>query len=177
MHYANFATVQKHKQFNSLHVAHTVTHDKNVRVIIMRCFTDSHVCCVSKFGTRYAIGKGVAQRSAVPTGETVMIRVALAHNHFDFEHLVEVMKEMQKLGKPRIRVYHVEGNVYQAIEGCHRLRAAAALGITPDFDYRDADELRSEHNGLDYQDGEECNPEATIGSIGDWENDQIVFDD
>jgi hypothetical protein len=72
MNYANFATTQKHKQFNSLHVAHIITHDKNVRVIIMRCFTDSHVCCVSKFGTRYAIGKGVAQRSATITGRDIM---------------------------------------------------------------------------------------------------------
>lgn len=106
-----------------------------------------------------------------------MIKIALAHNHFDTKHLVSVMAEMQKAGAPTIRIYHVDGSVYQAIEGCHRLRAAAALGITPDFEYLDADDLRSEIDGLDYEDGEECNPEATIGTIGDWENDQIVFDD
>lgn len=106
-----------------------------------------------------------------------MIKIALAHNNFDSAHLISVMSEMQKLGAPTIRVYHVDNDLYQAIEGCHRLRAAAALGITPDFDFCDADELRSEHDGLDYEDGEECNPESTIGGIGDWENTQLIFND
>jgi hypothetical protein len=106
-----------------------------------------------------------------------MIIVALAHNHFDTTHLIEVMEEMKKLGAPTIRVFNVDGDVYQAIEGCHRLRAAAALGITPDFDYCDADDLRSEHEGLDYEDGSECDQDAIIGTIGDWQNTQLIFND
>lgn len=104
-----------------------------------------------------------------------MIKVALAHNHFDMTKLVNVMSEMQKLGAPTIRVYHFDGDLYQAVEGCHRLRAAAALGITPEFDYIDADDLRSDHEGLDYEDGE--GSDAVIGTIGDWENDTLIFED
>lgn len=106
-----------------------------------------------------------------------MIKIALAYNHFGMEHLIEVMKEMEKLGAPTIRLYHVENNLYQAIEGCHRLRAAAALGITPNFEYLDDDMLRSDCEDLDYEDGLGCDPDVTIGSIGDWQNTQLIFED
>jgi hypothetical protein len=105
-----------------------------------------------------------------------MIKVALAHNPYNMEHLVDVMKEMEKLGPPTIRIVHVENNLYQAIEGCHRLRAAAALGLTPEFEELDADTLRSDVEGLDYHDGLECDEDATIGGIGDWENTQLIFE-
>jgi hypothetical protein len=106
-----------------------------------------------------------------------MMKIALAHNPYNMEHLAEVMQEMEKLGPPTIRIVHVENNLYQAIEGCHRLRAAAALGLTPEFEELDADTLRSDVEDLDYHDGLECDPTATIGGIGDWENTQLVFED
>ena len=106
----------------------------------------------------------------------VIMKIAVAHNHFDTAHLIKVMEEMKTLGAPTIRIYHVMNDIYQAIEGCHRLRAAAALGITPEFEELDDDTLRSDVDGLDFEDGE-LPEESTIGTIGDWENDQIFFED
>jgi hypothetical protein len=58
--------------------------------------------------------------------------VKLLHNHYDPQHLAEVKAEMLTLGTPTIRVID-GGDMYYAVEGCHRLRAAAELGIEPDF--------------------------------------------
>jgi hypothetical protein len=104
-----------------------------------------------------------------------MTKVILAHNHFDAKHLVDVMYWMEKLGAPTIRgFWNFEGN-FQAIEGCHRVRAAAALGLTPELDALDEDTLRVDVDGLDYDDGSD--EEATIASIGDFDNISIVFED
>jgi hypothetical protein len=105
------------------------------------------------------------------------MKVALLHDHFDYDYLIEIIKEMKYLGAPKIRVCHVENDIYQAIEGCHRLRAAAALGITPEFEVLASDTLRSECEDLDWEDGLECDVYATIGGMGDWENTQLLFDD
>jgi hypothetical protein len=106
-----------------------------------------------------------------------MTKIALLHNHFDFGHLTSVMREMQTLGAPQIRVVHVEGDLYQAIEGCHRLRAAAALGLQPDFEELDNYTLRSEVEGLDCWDEHQDDPLAIVGSMGDWGNDTLIFDE
>jgi hypothetical protein len=45
-----------------------------------------------------------------------------------------VKAEMETLGAPIIRAYRVEGDLYYAVEGCHRLRAAAELGLVPEID-------------------------------------------
>lgn len=74
-------------------------------------------------------------------------------------------------------MFHVDGDIYQAIEGSHRLRAAAALGFTPEFEELDGDTLRIDVPGLDFEDGMQDDEEATIGSMGDWENTQLVFED
>lgn len=103
------------------------------------------------------------------------MKIALAHNHYDENHLREVMTEMKKLGAPTIRVYHVMGDLYQAIEGCHRLRAAEKLEITPNIIVLNADTLRSDVDDLDYEDGE-MPEESTIGLIGDWENYTVEID-
>lgn len=104
-----------------------------------------------------------------------MIKIALAHNHFDLNYLSAVMAEMLKLGSPTIRIVHVERDLYQAIEGCHRLRASAALGLTPVFEVIDHDTLRTDVPGLDFEDGSD--ERAIVGSIGDWENVTLVFED
>jgi hypothetical protein len=106
-----------------------------------------------------------------------MMKVALAHNQYDKKHLIEVMAEMEEMGAPTIRIVHVENDLYQAIEGCHRLRAAAALGLTPEFEELDNDTLRKDIDGLDYEDGMEHDDDATISSIGDWENVTLCFED
>jgi len=105
-----------------------------------------------------------------------MIKIILAHNYFDPKGLIDVISDMQKMGAPKIRIVHFENNVYQAIEGCHRLRAAAALGVTPDFEELDGGTLRSEVDGLDYDDGNDPST-TTVNSIGDWENTTLTFED
>jgi hypothetical protein len=66
--------------------------------------------------------------------------VALVHDHYDAKHLQDVKEYMMSAGAPKIRVVWIECyGLYAAIEGCHRLRAAYDLGITPDFDIVDYD--------------------------------------
>lgn len=55
-------------------------------------------------------------------------------------HLAEVTTQMQALGVPSIRVVDC-GDHYMALEGSHRLAAAAALGIQPDFEVFAQDEI------------------------------------
>ena len=67
--------------------------------------------------------------------------IALVHSHFDQAHLDTVIAEMQTLGAPTIKAVWMEcyGH-FAALEGCHRIRAAAHLGLTPiidEVDYSD----------------------------------------
>lgn len=58
--------------------------------------------------------------------------IILYHSHYDEKHLVNVKREMVELGRPIIRcIYDETTGCWQAIEGCHRLRAAESLGILP----------------------------------------------
>lgn len=57
--------------------------------------------------------------------------VATAHE-IDTDHVQDVISKMQILGPPTIRVLDYNG-IYYAMEGCHRIEAAAQLGITPVF--------------------------------------------
>lgn len=58
--------------------------------------------------------------------------IALAHKHFDADHLETVKAEMQALGAPSIRAFWSDlYGVWLAVEGCHRIRAAHALGLEP----------------------------------------------
>jgi len=67
------------------------------------------------------------------------MEIYLVHDHYDEEHLAEVKAEMEALGAPTVRVIDMGEGIYAALEGCHRLRAAAALGITPDLNVLDYD--------------------------------------
>ena len=53
-----------------------------------------------------------------------------AMHRVDIEHLAEVIEAMRTLGAPTIRAIDV-GDRLLAIEGTHRLEAAARLGLTP----------------------------------------------
>ena len=58
--------------------------------------------------------------------------IALLHQHYNKQHLEEVKSEMMKLGAPTIRaIWDETQGMWRAIEGCHRIRAAKELGITP----------------------------------------------
>lgn len=60
------------------------------------------------------------------------MRITLYHKHYDNQHLEAVKAEMQKLGTPTIRcIWNETYELWMAVEGCHRIRAAKALGITP----------------------------------------------
>jgi len=54
--------------------------------------------------------------------------------------LAAIKAEMLTLGAPTIRVVDC-GDHYMALEGCHRLAAAAELGIAPVLDVLDQDDM------------------------------------
>ena len=62
------------------------------------------------------------------------MRIALVHRHYDPDKLQRVIAEMRILGTPKIHAVWEEcfGH-WQALEGCHRIRAAAELGLTPEI--------------------------------------------
>ncbi|NBK25823.1 MAG: hypothetical protein EOM68_27890 [Spirochaetia bacterium] len=58
------------------------------------------------------------------------MEIALVHKHYSETHLSDVMAEMQTLGAPAIRAIWSECyGLWLAVEGCHRIRAAKALGL------------------------------------------------
>lgn len=63
------------------------------------------------------------------------MQIALIHDHFDERHLEAVKAEMRILGAPTIKAVWMEcWGVWAALEGCHRIRAAAELGLIPEID-------------------------------------------
>jgi hypothetical protein len=60
-----------------------------------------------------------------------MIAIALLHDHYDVDHLKAVVSDMRTMGAPIIRAVDLGEGVWAALEGCHRIRAAAELGLTP----------------------------------------------
>ena len=78
--------------------------------------------------------------------------IILMHNHFDEKHLAEVIDEMRTLGAPVIRAVHIDGDLWVALEGCHRLRAAEKLGLVPELDEVEfSDTVTAFDLGLDFQ--------------------------
>jgi hypothetical protein len=69
------------------------------------------------------------------------MKVALLHRHYNEDHLASVIEEMRTLGSPTIKAVWMETwQMWVALEGCHRLRAAEALGLMPqieEMDYSD----------------------------------------
>lgn len=59
-----------------------------------------------------------------------MATILLVHDHFNETHLESVKREMLILGAPVIRAVE-NGEEWIALEGCHRIRAAKALGLVP----------------------------------------------
>lgn len=56
----------------------------------------------------------------------------IAINEVDTDHLAEVVAEMREMGAPTIRGFWT-GEVWRALEGSHRIAAAAELGLTPNM--------------------------------------------
>lgn len=65
-----------------------------------------------------------------------------APNEVDLDHLAEVSKEMDEIGRPVIRVaYNPAYDSYIAFEGSHRLKAAHDKGIKPILDEVDINDV------------------------------------
>ena len=80
--------------------------------------------------------------------------IALAHKHYNAEHLEAVKSEMITKGAPVIRAVYMECyDCYVALEGCHRIRAAKDLGLTPvitEIEYDDIKDLPMNSDGFDF---------------------------
>lgn len=105
------------------------------------------------------------------------MNIILLHNHYDADHLEAVKAEMVERGAPTIRAVWMEAyGAWVALEGCHRLRAAAELGLTPvieEVEYSEEVTL-SDIGALD-----EYADDYTIAQICDdaWSGEQISFED
>lgn len=82
------------------------------------------------------------------------MQIALIHDHFDAAKLEAVKSEMAQMGAPVIRAVWMECfGVWAALEGCHRIRAAAELGLAVEIEEVEyCEETTSEDLGLDLQD-------------------------
>lgn len=65
--------------------------------------------------------------------QTMTKTIILPHSHYDADHFELVKAEMQVLGAPTVKVIDC-GEHYVALEGAHRLRAAAELDLIPVLD-------------------------------------------
>jgi hypothetical protein len=54
--------------------------------------------------------------------------LVLLHAHYDVAHLAQVTEDMSSLGSPELLGVVEEDCIY-LLEGCHRARAAVALGL------------------------------------------------
>jgi len=73
--------------------------------------------------------------------------VVLLHKHFDQDHLEMVTAKMRDLGAPTIKaVWSERHGLWFALEGCHRLRAAEALGLTPQIEEYEVEDWDQEVN-------------------------------
>lgn len=73
--------------------------------------------------------------------------IVLLHSHYDKAHLAKVTEEMRELGAPTIKVLWSECHgIWFALEGCHRLRAAEALELTPELEVIEPEDMDQEVN-------------------------------
>lgn len=87
------------------------------------------------------------------------------HGHNE-AHVQTVMMKMKRLGRPTLRVVDCISH-YCALEGVHRLEAAARLGIAPKLVVLDPDDLVAA-DSLDWQDlqsGESYSAEELAGIV------------
>lgn len=90
--------------------------------------------------------------------------IALMHKHYDVQHLADVVAQMQVMGAPTIKAVWLECHgVWAALEGCHRIRAAAKLGLAVEIDEVEYDDgVTLVELGLDCQD-----PTITVADVAD----------
>jgi hypothetical protein len=88
-----------------------------------------------------------------------MARLVLLHDHYDIDHMAVVMAEMVDLGAPELRGVMCDDGIY-LLEGCHRARAAAALGLTITVVPVSYDVARDGHSTLAELVGSDCDTYA-----------------
>ena len=99
--------------------------------------------------------------------------IVLLHDNYSEKKLTAVINEMKVMGPPTIRVYDLGfDNLYQAIEGCHRLRAAELLDLDPIIV-----EVESSNKiwDLEIDNWDEYQEDDTLEILGDYENKSISF--
>ena len=75
--------------------------------------------------------------------------IVLIHRHYDKAHLEKVTEEMRELGPPTIKaIWNETHGIWFALEGCHRLRAAEVLGLTPEIEVIEPEDMDQEVNEL-----------------------------
>lgn len=99
------------------------------------------------------------------------MQIALIHKHFDAAHLEAVKAEMAALGAPTIKAVWMEcWGVWAALEGCHRIRAAHALGLTPEIEEVEYSEDVTQAD-LGIADSDDC---YTIAEIADAAHSAVI---
>lgn len=94
--------------------------------------------------------------------------IALVQDSYNEQHLRHVVEQMRKLGAPTIMAVWVECyDGWVALEGCHRLRAAAALRLTPIISPVDYDDEESTTLANLLQDYDGDNKDITVADIVD----------
>lgn len=103
------------------------------------------------------------------------MNIIILHPHFEADHLEAVKAEMKVLGAPTIKaVWSDCYGAWVALEGCHRIRAAHALDLTPEIEEVEySDEVTMHDMGLD------CQDDYTIARIVDdaWQSEMVKFED
>ena len=96
------------------------------------------------------------------------MRIALVHNHYDPDHLAAVIEEMKILGAPTIKAVWMEcyGH-WAALEGCHRIRAAKALGLTPEIEEVEYSDTRCGVDGMTVEEVADRSCESEVIEFGD----------
>lgn len=103
------------------------------------------------------------------------MNIILLHSHFDQDHLAKVTAEMEVLGAPTIKAVWSECyGAWCALEGCHRIRAAHALGIIPvieEIEYSEEETVA----GIGCQIEDDCTIAEIVNSA--WQSEMIRFED
>lgn len=95
------------------------------------------------------------------------MNIALLHAHYDPKHLDDVVADMRQMGAPVIKAVRMECyGLWAALEGCHRLRAAQMLGLTPIID-------EVEYSDEMFDTGGDA---ATVSSLVDDANQAMVLE-
>jgi hypothetical protein len=103
------------------------------------------------------------------------MEIKLYHKHYDEKHLEKVIENMKKLGAPVIRGQFDSNKIFNAFEGCHRIRAAKELNIEPILveveNDEDFEKLCAEHNESS---GDYLSREDFEESVGDYYKAEFI---